>query len=202
MEEVTALHLVIYMKYTDDQLLTRVETNARGFEGWKPGCYDIWVRETDPNAPFDQFNDKVYTFFCEKYGVRPKFIMVCTGTSIAGSFGLFKFRTYNPLGCAVLQSDRIVYWSHEEGLHKGKPAYVEVRGFPYYRDGNMNKRAEEIGQVYTDVIRANCHRAGKHSTIIYNWSVACLVRNDEAEFLKWFNWMNGRPLNVCILKRF
>src|SRR5690242_9499474 len=32
------------MKYTDEELIKRVETKAKGFVGWKKGIYDIWIR--------------------------------------------------------------------------------------------------------------------------------------------------------------
>jgi len=204
-EAISADHLVNFMnhKYTDDQLLTRVETKAEGFTGWKAGVYDIWVRST-ADLP-DKFDDVVYTFLCSRDGDRPIFVMKCTGTSNAGSFGLLQFRTYNKDGCAVLKSDCLVEHSHAFGYHKQNPknpAYVQVKDFPYYRDNNMNLKAEEIGIERHGLIGANCHKAGKFSTIIYNWSVACLVRNVQAEFDAWLLWMNHRPLSVCILKEF
>ncbi len=190
--------------YRDNEIIARVESHAEGFHGWDDGIYDVWVRAK--SGPFDHFNDKVFTYKVTN-GV-PTFIMACTGTSVAGSFGLFKFRTYNKDGCAVLKSDQIVYGAHKYGLHKGKlPAYVEnpEHPFPYYRDGDADRQAEEIGPIHHDDIGANCHRAGLFSTIIYNWSVACLVRNQLAQFMKWLNFMiaEGKPLlNTVILKEF
>lgn len=131
--------------------------------------------------------------------------MACTGTTNAGSFGLMHFRSYNPDGCAVLDGDTIVYGSHRYGLHKGRtPAYVQSRGFPYHRDRDRDRKAEDDqGPQLNEVIGANCHPAGWFSTIIANWSVACLVRNQRAQYNKWLNYLRSRgkpPLNVCILK--
>ncbi len=128
--------------------------------------------------------------------------MVTTGTCNAGSYGLMNFRTYNKKGCAVLKSDIIVYYSHGPGLHKGKPAYVQILPFPHYRDNDLDEKAEEIGQEYYDIIGANCHPAGTFSTIINNWSLACLVRNIKAKYDEWLKFMNKRKLSVCILKQF
>ena len=190
------------MKYTDEQLIKRVETNAKDFTGWKKGVYDIWVRSAAD--VMDSFDDKVYTFEVEKDGAMPQFRMVCSGTSHAGSYGLKKFKNYNPAGCAVLESDRIVYGSHVLGKHKGYVAYKQVKGFPYYRDSDRDDKAEEIGAVHNDVIAANCHRASEKgdSKVIYNWSVACLVRNRINQWKAWLAFMAGRPLNVVILKEF
>lgn len=190
------------MRYTDAQLIRRVETHAKGFIGWKKGVYDIWVRSKAD--VMDAFDDKVYTFIVRTDGGEPEFRMVCTGTSHAGSYGLKRFRDYNAAGCAVLEADRIVYNSHLFGRHKNYQAYRQNKPWPYYRDNNMNDRAEEIGPVHNDIIWANCHRAAAkgESTRIYNWSVACLVRNKANQWYAWLAYMDKRPLTVAILKEF
>lgn len=192
------------MKYTDEQLISRVETHAKGFQGWKKGVYDIWVRHNDLPSEMDAFNDKVYTFNVETENAEPQFRMVCTGTSHAGSYGLKQFSKYNSLGCGVLEADRIVYNSHFYGHHKNYTAYRQGKGFPYYRDNDKDNLAEEIGKVYTDIIYANCHRAAQagESTRIYNYSVACLVRNKSNQWFAWLAYMAKRPLSVAILKEF
>jgi hypothetical protein len=190
------------MQYTDQQLIERVETYAEGFTGWRKGVYDVWVRSAAD--VMDAFDDKVYTFTCEKDGERPVFNMVCTGTSNAGSYGLKNFQKYSSEGCAVLKSDQIVYNSHLYGFHKKYRAYRQAKGFPYFRDNDRDDKAEELGQVHNDVIYANCHRAAEKgvSTRIYNWSVACLVRNKSFQWFSWLAFMNQRPLSVCILREF
>ena len=190
------------MKYTDDQLINRVQTHADGFDGWRKGVHDIWVRSNADKM--DAFDDKVYTFVALKDGETPEFRMVCTGTSNAGSYGLKHFDKYNPKGCAVLESNRYVFESHFYGRHKNYRAYRQGKGFPYYRDDDRDNRAEEIGQVYNDIIYANCHRAhARHtSTRIYNWSVACLVRNRPRQWRAWLTYMDRRPLSVAILREF
>jgi hypothetical protein len=185
--------------YTDEQLLARV-ASLPTFKGFpKDGFLDVWVRSAKDE--FNTFDDKAYTFQCFP-DKKPVFKMVCSGTTNAGQFGLEHFDEYNSLGCAVLKADCIVYDSHEYGLHKGKPAYRQKRGFPYFRDNDTDKKAEEIGKQYGDIIGANCHRAGANSTVIANWSTACLVRNVEKQFLSWLLLMNKNTLNVAILKEF
>jgi hypothetical protein len=190
------------MRYTDNQLIERVETAALGFDGWKVGMYDIWVRSRAD--VMDAFDDKVYTFEVLRPDERPVFRMVCTGTSHAGSYGLKRFHEYNRLGCAVLKSDVIVYNSHEYGRHKNYIAYRQAKPFPYTRDNDRDDKAENYGQVYWDIIFANCHRAAQkgESTSIYNWSVACLVRNKAFQWYAWMDLMNKRPLSVSILNEF
>ena len=185
--------------YTSQQLLDRVKTmpNFKGFP--QSGVLDIWVRSNEDE--YNKFDDKVYSFDCFP-AKDPVFKMVCSGTTNAGAVGLKEFAKYNGLGCAVLKSDWIVYNSHVYGLHKGKPAYRQAKGFPYFRDNNKNDKAEEIGKEYNDVIGANCHRAGAASTVIGGWSTACLVRNIEVDFLKWLAFMGKRSLSVVIINEF
>lgn len=185
--------------YTDKQLLDRVAALPT-FKGWPKGVLDVWVRSKED--AFDQFDDKVYTFECYGSAKPPVFKMVCTGTTNAGQYGLQHFEEYNSKGCAVLKSDTIVYDSHKYGLHKGKPAFVQCKGFPYFRDADRDRLAEETGQEYSDIIGANCHRAGTDSQVINNWSVACLVRNNLAQFLTWLKFMDRKSLSVVILKEF
>lgn len=169
------------------------------FKGFTMPVLDVWIRSKKDE--YDRFDDKCLTYEKQADGTM-KFIMVSTGTTNAGSFGLKKWRTYNSTGCAVLKADTIVYDSHEYGLHKGKPAYRQAKGFPYYRDADGDNLAEESGKIYWDIIFANCHRAGVFSSVISNFSVACLVRNQLAQFLAWLRFMNKRPLTVAILKEF
>jgi hypothetical protein len=189
--------------YTDEQILKRVSEKAAGFKGFPKGILDVWVRSNEDE--FNRFDDKVYTFECFGDEKPPQFVMVCSGTTNAGRVGLMDFKKRGLSGCAVLKADVIVYNSHVFGDHKGKPAYVQSRKagefvpFPYFRDSNRNTKCEEIGDMFHDRIGANCHRAGVASTEIGGWSVACLVRNVEKQFLAWLKFMNKRPLTVCIL---
>ncbi|HKP70604.1 MAG TPA: hypothetical protein VJV05_15055 [Pyrinomonadaceae bacterium] len=183
--------------FTDEEVLARV-SSLPTFKGFPNGPLDVWIRSSADT--FDSFDDKAFTYECYGEAKPPKFVMARAGTTNAGSYGLKHFDDYNHLGCAVLKSDIIVYDSHTSGLHKGKPAYRQVKGFPYFRDNNCNERAEEIGKEYEDVIFANVHRAGVNSTVIKNWSTACLVTANLTKFLDWLKWMNKRPLTVAILK--
>ena len=185
--------------YTDKELLDRVKSLPT-FKGFPKGVLDVWVRSNED--AFDVFDDKVYTFECYGDTMQPVFRMVCTGTTNSGQYGLKHYDEYNSKGCAVLKSDTIVYDSHKYGLHKGKPAFVQCKGFPYYRDSDKDNKAEEVGVEYNDIIGANCHRAGANSQIIGNWSVACLVRNNLVQFMSWLSFMDKKSLSVVILKEF
>ncbi|HEV7698654.1 MAG TPA: hypothetical protein VGO43_00350 [Pyrinomonadaceae bacterium] len=186
--------------YTDAEIIKRIE-GLPTFAGWKKGVYDVWIRSKAD--AYDAFDDKAFTYEVNADGEQPKFLLARNGTSNAGSYGLKHFSVYNHLGCAVLKSDAMVYGSHVYGLHKGKkPAYVQRQGFPYFRDANRNERAEEIGPEHNDVIGANIHRAGVNSTVIKNWSVACLVTANEAKFLQFLSVCKKRPVTLVVLREF
>lgn len=187
--------------FTDDEILERV-ASLPTFDGWKKGVYDISIRSKADK--FDAFDDKTFTYYSHGDGVTIDFLLARNSTTNAGSYGLKHFTDYTHEGCAVLKSDVIVYDSHGYGLHKGKkPAYRQIKSFPYYRDNNKNERAEEIGEIHTDIIYANIHRAGVNSTVIKNWSVACLVTANEQKFLEFLainKKYGNKPLHCCILK--
>lgn len=192
------------MKYTDDQLINRVESHAEGFTGWKKGVYLVAVRS---NADvLDAFDDKAYLFVCAADGQRPDFKQVATCTTNAGSEGLKKFDSkYGLPGCAVLKANQIVYNSHTLGKHKGQyNAYIQTKGFPYSRDKDRDNKAETSPPWQSDVIKANVHRASatKTSTINFNWSIACVVMNNPNEFDAFMAFMAGRPLSLCLLQEF
>lgn len=183
--------------FTDEEVLDRV-AGLPSFNGFPNGVMDVWIRSTADK--FDAFDDKAFTYECFGEEKPPKFIMARNGTTNAGSYGLKHFSDYNHDGCAVLKSDTIVYESHKSGLHKDKPAYRQAKGFPYFRDNNRNERAEEIGAEFDDIILANVHRAGQNSTVINNWSTGCMVTANLSKFLAWLEFMDKRPLTLCILK--
>ena len=126
--------------FTDKEVLDRV-ASLPSFHGFPEGVMDVWIRSTADE--FDSFDDKAFTYECFGDAKPPKFVMARNGTTNAGSYGLKHFEEYNHLGCAVLKSDVIVYDSHASGLHKGKPAYRQAKGFPYFRDSNRNNRNDK-----------------------------------------------------------
>lgn len=190
--------------YGDNEIIKRVESKAKGFDGWKKGVYDIWIRAEKEAKEVDIFADKAYTFVVGDDG-KPNFRMVCTGTSLTGSWALKNYKQYSKLGAAVLASNYFVRNSHVFGTHKGYTAYRQAKPFPFYRDGDLDNLAEEIGELHlNEIIFANCHRAKQNSTstIIYNWSAACLVRNSYSQWAGWLAFMQKRPLSVGILQEF
>jgi len=203
-EQVNSLKTGKLRRYNDAEVLARVQSHARGFDEYKDGWYEIFIRSAADK--YDEFDDVAFTY--QVIDGVPHFRMRRTVTTNAGSFGLLHFNTYNPLGCAVLQSDRFVRDSYGFGFHKQKknnPCYRQIKAWFHYRDGNRNKRAEEIGDVFFGIIGANIHRVRGFARWIKNWSVACLVTQNEADFDAWLDMMirAGKPLlSVAILKEF
>ncbi len=196
------MNLITNVKsYTDTQILEKVKS-LDTFTSWPIGYFDVWIRSNED--AHDLFDDKVYTFHYKTGDEKPKFKMVTSGTTNSGAFGLSKWFTYNAIGCAILKSDVIIYDSHKLGYHKGKyKSYIQNKPFPYYRDNNKNKKAEEIGPIYSGIIGANCHKAGWLSKIIGKWSLGCLVRNIAEDYNKWMFKLKGQKLlTVAILKEF
>lgn len=192
--------------FTDNEILSRVDALPT-FKGWRQGQYDIYVRSAADG--FDLFDDRAFLYDVAAEGAAPQFVAARNVTTNAGSYYLVD-HLENPLGCAVLKSDTIVYSSHVFGHHKHifdaeHEAYVEnpAAPFPYYRDNNRNHRAEETGPERFDLIGANIHHAGANSTRIYNWSAACLVTADRVKFVQFLDHMKAKgkpPLNVAILR--
>lgn len=188
--------------FTDKEVLDRV-SGLSTFNGFPHGPMDVWIRSKADK--FDIFDDKAFTYDCAGPGKTPKFVLGREGTTNAGSYYLVD-HFENPLGCAVLKSNVMEYDSHEFGYHhnkKNNPAYVQAKGFPYFRDPNRNRHAEETGAEYHDVIGANIHHAGINSTVIKNWSAGCLVTSNLAKFHAFLLFMKsqGYPrLTVCILR--
>lgn len=175
--------------YTDDQILDKVESLPT-FKGWKKGKYEFWVASNEDE--FNKFDDKGYSFECLKDGERPIFKMVCSGTCHAGSSGLLNFEKYGNERCAVLKRNHMEYDAWSFGKHRGEyDAYRQVKPWPYIWDDNKNKIVGDSTKIIEGkIINANMHKAGKASSDINGNSIACLVRNIEADFNTWMKYMN------------
>jgi hypothetical protein len=189
-------------KFTDQEIFERI-SKLPSFRGLPNGPMDVWIRSAADQ--FDVFDDKAFTYECYGPGKQPEFVRGRAGTTNAGSYYLVDHLA-DPRGCAVLKSDVLVYDSHRFGLHRNRknhPAYVQNKGFPYFRDRNRNRRAEEAGPERQDLIGANIHHAGANSMFIKNWSAGCLVTANLSEFNNFMLHMKSRKyplLTVCILK--
>lgn len=73
--------------------------------------------------------------------------------------------------------------SHQVGLHKGKPALVQIKPLKVYRDRNKDAVLDmEPHSVKLGVFGINIHRAGRKSTSVNKWSAGCIVFSEDDDF--------------------
>ena len=169
--------------YTDKQLLDRVKS-LESFKKIPDDYWLIFVRSANPIS--DRFDDKAYLYKGER------FIMRGTCTTHAGKSILTGgFKRYNKEGTAVMKADEWNYNTHKYGLHRGKmPAFRQDKKIKYYRDGDCDEVAEELGKVYDNIIYMNIHGSTYHRgrdivrSRIGSWSAGCLVFNDNLLYEK------------------
>ena len=132
--------------FTDKELLDRV----KGLPSFKSIPDNYWLIGVRSQA--DQFNtpdDKFYLFKNEQ------FIMVCPGTTNAGSDLL---NPTNPRGVGVIKADEIYYDVWRQGWHRGKVwAWVQAKSFLINRDNDKDKKAEELGEAKWEIGGFNFH---------------------------------------------
>ena len=174
--------------YTDKEIFDRLEyLDSTGELKFKrtfglPLIINIQSKED----AFNVFDDKSYL-----YTPSNDFVMVTSITTNAGKTGLFSFDRYNSKGVAVLKTDVFYPRGYKYGLHRGgMEALRQNVPFLHYRDGNKNKRAEEIGKLYNEIIWANYHGVDynklsvKLQMFINGWSLVCQTCNDMIDYRK------------------
>lgn len=87
-------------------------------------------------------------------------------------------------GCAILKEGQYK-GSHEIGLHKGKPALVQRKPLPVYRDSDKDLVLDmDDSTVEWGIFGINIHRAGKDSPLVELWSAGCQVAKREKDHLR------------------
>lgn len=178
-------------KYTNKQLLDKV----RSLDSYKKipkGRWIIGVRSNEDAS--NEYDDKFYEF------EKTKFIRVLTGTTNAGA-GILKggFRKFNKKGTAILKADEWYYNVWQWGFHRGKMTALRQIGskVKVFRDGNLNGKAEEIGEMTKGWYGINYHTNTYDFSLrnlkivkmfINNWSAGCQVINDRKKYLDQMNW--------------
>ncbi len=169
--------------YNDKQLLAKVKS-LPSYKNIPEGYWILGIRSNE-DAP-NKFDDKFYIFKGET------FINVLTGTTNPGTPVLEGgFLKYNKLGAAVVKSDEWYYDVWTYGLHMGKmPALKQVGNFLVYRDGDRDKKSEEIGiPIKGSGYGINFHAATYDNNFkgvqenIGSWSAGCQVCNNKQEHL-------------------
>lgn len=198
--------------YTDKQLLDKVKS-LPNFKKIPKQRWILGVRSNEDT--YNTYDDKFYEFKGEK------FISVLTGTTNAGA-GVLRggFLKYNKKGVAILKSEEWYYNVWAYGLHRGKmPSLKQIgRKVKVYRDGNKNKKSEQIGKYELGWFGINYHSntynfSLKNTKIINwfigNWSAGCQVINDRKKYIEQMKYYknaheNGTQIMVsfCLIDEF
>lgn len=190
-------------KYTDLELLNRVKSLLT-FKSIPEGYWILGVRslEDTPN----RMDDKFYLFKGEV------FIMVISGTTNPGTPILEGgFLKYNKQGAAVVKSDEWYYNLWKYGLHLGKmPALLQLGNkIKVFRDGDKDKKSEEVGNITEGFYGINFHSNNYDLTSkikkeeINGWSAGCQVSNDIQNYKKIIDLVKSQPsVSYCLIKEF
>lgn len=199
-------------KYTDKQLLDRVKS-LDSFVKIPKKRWIIGVRSNEDAT--NVYDDKFYEY------EGTKFIRVLTGTTNAGE-GILRggFKRYNKKGTAILKADEWYYNVWKWGYHRGRMTALRQRGASVlvYRDGNMNGKAEEIGELTRGWYGINYHTNTYNfdprnlkvvQWFIGNWSAGCQVINDRVKYLEQMKYyrdayIKGKQeyVTYCLLNEF
>lgn len=174
--------------YTDQQILNKVRA-CPSFRGFPKGYWLVGVRSNED--AFNRFDDKFYCFKGDQ------FIATWKCTTNAGTDML---SPTNPRGEAVLKTGDIYYDSHERRLHRGKVmAYCQRRVLPLHRDGDRDRKTEELGTARLEIVGINIHPASyqigsrAERLAIQGWSQGCQVFAIREDFDDFMDMTEGQP---------
>jgi len=194
-------------QYKKDELLERVKS-LNSFTHIPSGYWIIGVRSNED--VYNVYDDKFYLF------LGTSFIMVFSGTTNPGSYGLKKYFKWNKYGAAVIKSDEIYYGVYQKSdnkkirHHNSKMQCLrQIKPFKYYRDGNQDNKSDENSDLRFGIISANFHcnsyvtKKGIVSWLINGWSTACQVSNDLDKYWQMIHRIPyDNKITYCLLKEF
>lgn len=187
--------------YSDEQLLNKVKS----LPNFTKIPSDYWILGVQSEEDeYNVFDDKFYVFKGEK------FIMVTSGTTNPGEFGLLNYHKYGQNGTFVIKSDYWFYDLWKFGYHKGKmPALKQNKPIIGYRDSNRNKKSEEMGKPVEGFFGINFHtvdyalKAGFWRKLIGGYSTGCQVVNDVSDYIQILDLVkNQTSTTYCIINEF
>lgn len=191
--------------YTDKQLLDKVKS-LPSFKGIPKDYWILAIRSEEDT--FNTFDDKYYLFNGEN------FVLVGTCTTHPGGPALLGgFKKYNKHGAAVIKSEEWYYDVYKYGLHNGRmPALRQIKPMKYFRDCNIDKKVDELGQIVEGNFSTNFHFNsysvfdGIKNAIqkfIGEWSYGCIVANEEDKYEQTINLTkNQLYVSLCLIKEF
>ena len=79
--------------------------------------------------------------------------------------------------------------AYQEGLHRGRPALVQVGPVDVFRDRDQDGNPDAFGPRYSGLFGVNIHNASRNrpSMLVEKWSAGCVVFSsdtDHQEFLR------------------
>lgn len=177
--------------YTDKQLFDRVES-LPSFTHWPTGLWYIGVRsnEDTPNI----MDDAMFLYDGKT------FVGWYTATTNPGTEALEGgFLRYNSVGAAVLKAEEWMYdfWAYIYRPSRGHELYQRAKAW-IFRDGNRNKKSEQIGKPLHMLAGLNHHtNTFKWYNKVVNWfigpwSYGCQVTNQRAQFLEYMKMFRKR----------
>lgn len=177
--------------YTDKELLDKVKSLS-SFKEIPKGRWHLGVRSKKDQPNY--FDDKIYQFEEEK------FITVVSATTHPG-LSILKggYKSYNPVGAAVVAADKWYYSVWRYGLHRGKmPALLQTGAkIDVYRDGDNDDKSEELGKPISGWYGINYHTNTYDFSAasvklkrpqIDGWSAGCQVVNDREKYMEQMKW--------------
>lgn len=186
--------------YSDTQLLNKAKS-LPSFTVIPQGYWILGVQSEEDtyNVP----DDKFYVFKGDT------FIMVTSGTTNSGSYGLRMFSKWNKKGVFVIKTNEWYHGLWANGKHKRKmKALVQVNNVKGYRDGNKNKKIEEIGEMIEGKFGINFHTMSYKyirfiKELINGWSVGCQCPNNGEDYYRILDLVKDqKTVTYCILKEF
>lgn len=165
------------------------QKNIRGFlklakaENYKvftrPYELNIWGVRKDSTVP-NKFDDNIYVFWKDEQGNWDG--KVFAATTDPGTYWLKS--PMKELGTAIMKQGQYID-AYALGLHKGKPALVQVGPITVFRDYDRDAVLDfNNGREETGLFAVNIHRAGADSKEVGQWSAGCQVIPNEKAFLE------------------
>ncbi|HHY70526.1 MAG TPA: hypothetical protein GX519_02475 [Thermoanaerobacterales bacterium] len=133
------------------------------------------IRDGDPYS--NTFNDFLFMLYHEKGELKG---VVIEGTVDAG-LGSRKMPSH-PDGVAIIQHTKqymgvYQYQNPKENPdhwgHRGNEAFRQIAPMDYWRDNNMDEKADFEGKTYTGIFNTNIHNMGVLGINVNSWSEGC-----------------------------
>lgn len=168
---------------TPEQLLACVKSAGHvvfdGPEKWDMNIIGVRRQGGSTNT----FNDKLFLVARNASNVLQMWSWDIT--TDPGTFWLESPGNKMGTACLALGQYRGAY---RYGLHKGKPALVQVKNVKVYRDNDKSKTHDMDPNTITEgVYGINIHRAGSDSKNVDSWSAGCQVFKRDRDFTEFLS---------------